>query len=118
MRALARESHEIPVRPSIQLAAGEQVVAAERDTRWPAFVFVAATSGEGWVPARNLSVDQGAAVVVTPYDTAELAVRKGDIVTVVERDDESGWWWCCSASGAEGWVPVAVLEVLGATSRS
>lgn len=116
MRARVRDSHQIPARPSIQLAAGEQVVVVKRDTRWPAFVFVTAASGEGWVPARNLSVDQGAAVVVTPYDTAELAVRKGDFVTVVERDDDSGWWWCCSASGAEGWVPVAVLDVPRVTS--
>ena len=110
MRARARISHDIPERPPIQLAPGEPVMVGDRDTDWPAFVFVTAAGGQGWVPARYLSADAGAAVVELGYDTTELAVATGQEVTVVERDDESGWWWCRTDNGSEGWVPVSVLE--------
>lgn len=110
MIARARSSHDIPERSPIRLAPGEPVVVGERDTDWPAFVFVNASSGQGWVPLRHLSADRGAAVVEVAYDTTELAVEPGQEVTVVDRDDESGWWWCRDDSGAEGWVPVSIFE--------
>lgn len=77
----------------------------DRDTEWPEFVFVTTSQGSGWVPARHLSSDQGAAAAEVAYDTAELAVAAGEEVTVVDRDDVSGWWWCRDSDGAEGWVP-------------
>ena len=110
MIARARRSHEIPERPPIQLEPGEAVVVGQRDSDWPAFVFVTAARGRGWVPARHLSADSGAAVVEVAYDTTELAVAPGQEVTVLDRDDESGWWWCRADGGAEGWVPVAAFE--------
>lgn len=109
MIARARRAHEIPERPPIRLAPGEPVMVGERDNDWPAFVFVTAAAGQGWVPARHLSADTGAAVVEVGYDTTELAVADGQEVTVVARDDESGWWWCRTGGGAEGWVPVSVF---------
>ena len=110
MTVRARRSHEIPSRSPIQLEPGEPVMVGERSIEWPAFVFITAADGQGWVPARHLSADDGAAIVEVAYDTTELAVTKGEEVTVVERDDESGWWWCRAANGGEGWVPVAVLD--------
>lgn len=110
MKARARRSHEIPERPPIRLEPGEPVMVGDRDSDWPAFVFVAAAGGQGWVPARHLSADTGAAVVERRYDTTELAVAPGQEVTVIDRDDESGWWWCRADGGAEGWVPVSVFE--------
>lgn len=98
--------HEIPQRPPTQLCVGEPVMVGDRDTQWPEFVFVEATTGSGWVPARHLSSDHGAAIVEVAYDTTELAVAAGEEVTVVERDDLSGWWWCRNATGDEGWVPM------------
>jgi hypothetical protein len=112
MRAAVRFPHEIPDRPPLRLAVGEAVLVDRRDTRWPAFVFVRSDRGEGWVPSRHLSSDTGAATVLTPYDTAELAVTVGDVVAVVGRDDDSGWWWCQAGDGREGWVPVDVLDPL------
>lgn len=110
MRVTVRLSHEVPDRPPLRLAIGDQVIAGERDTQWSAFVFVTAAVGEGWVPARHLSGDSGIVIVSEAYDTTELAVGAGEEVEVVERDDESGWCWCRSDFGLEGWVPVAVLD--------
>ncbi|MDJ0952366.1 MAG: SH3 domain-containing protein [Acidimicrobiia bacterium] len=110
MEYVVREAHEIPDRAPLQIAPGEVVSVGDRDTTWPAFVFVTAARGAGWVPARHLSADSGPAMVHTPYDTTELPVGAGDTVTVLSRDDESGWWWCRDQSGREGWVPLRNLE--------
>jgi hypothetical protein len=112
MRARAVEDHRIPERAPLQVAVGERVSVGERDTEWPAFVFVTGTQGEGWVPRRHLSGDSGEATVLVAYDTTELPVDVGDEVEVIERDDPSGWWWCRNAAGEEGWVPVAALELM------
>ena len=107
---IATEAHVIPERPPLSLASGDVVMVGRRDSDWPAFVFVTAAEGSGWVPSRYLSAEAGRAVVETSYDTTELATASGDLLEVVDRDDESGWLWCRSADGREGWVPTRTVE--------
>ncbi len=109
--AVAKAAHAIPGRPPLRLAVGERVLVGDRDSEWPEFVFVTASHGAGWVPARRLSASSGAAVVQTPYDTTELPTEIGDALKVVVQDLQSGWLWCRSRDGREGWVPVKTLEV-------
>lgn len=112
MRARTTSAHELPQRAPIKLAVGEPVMVGDRDTEWPEFVFVTTSHGSGWVPARHLSSDEGAAVVEIAYDTAELAVKAEQEVKVLERDDTSGWWWCRrDDDGAEGWVPARAFGI-------
>jgi SH3-like domain-containing protein len=106
----AMVDHEIPERPALRLEPGDPVEVGERDTRWPAFVFVRAGQGEGWVPSRHLSAAAGRAVVIVAYDTTELPTRAGETLEVLAEDEPSGWLWCRSASGREGWVPVATVS--------
>ena len=113
MNARAVSGHEVPAREPIQLEPGDEVTVGERDTQWPAFVFVTCASGEGWVPSRHLSANAGTASVITPYDTTELDLVAGEEVAVLERDDTSGWWWCRRADGEVGWVPVSALDPIG-----
>jgi Variant SH3 domain. len=117
---VAREAHEIPDRPALQVAAGELVQLGERDDRWPAFVFVTTPHGAGWVPARHLSTPSdpppGTAVVQIPYDTTELPTRVGDVLEVLTEDLLSGWLWCRADNGRQGWVPVAAVEDLADVS--
>ena len=110
MRARAHDPHVTPDGAPLILGVGDTVTVAERSSHWPAFVFVTATEGEGWVPSRHLSINSDVGVTITAYDTTELPVTPGDVFTVVERDNVSGWWWCRSDAGAEGWVPVEVLS--------
>lgn len=109
MRARAQQGHEIPARPPIRVEPGDLVEISDRDSEWPAFVFLTCDAGKGCVPYRHLDRSRGQATVVTGYDTTELPVAVGEEVTVVERDEASGWWWCRSDAGDEGWVPARVL---------
>ena len=104
-RRVVTADHEPPARPPLQVAAGERVQVGRRDDEWPAFVFVTAEGGSGWVPARH--IDEG--VVVTAYDTTELRAAAGDVVEVVADDVESGWAWCRDVRGGEGWIPHRAL---------
>ncbi len=108
-RVVATVAHAISERPPVQLGVGDHVQVGERDTDWPEFVFVTASQGAGWVPARHLSAAAGDAVVETPYDTTELPTDVGEVLDVVAEDLPSGWLWCRSREGREGWVPVNTL---------
>jgi hypothetical protein len=110
MRARVDRPHRIPDHPPLVVEVGDAVTVRERSIEWPAFVFVAAEEGSGWVPERFLTADRPEAVVEVRYDTTEIAVEPGDEVEVLERDGESGWWWCRATSGDEGWIPVEVLD--------
>jgi hypothetical protein len=108
-RVRAVTPHTISERAPLRLAPGELVEVGERDTDWPAFVFVTAAGGGGWVPARHLSADRGTATVRTAYDTTELPTQAGELLEVVAEDLEGGWLWCRSGRGREGWVPLRTL---------
>jgi Variant SH3 domain len=107
---VARAAHQIPDRPPLQLLDGERVDVGDRDSEWPEFVFVTASHGAGWVPARHLSATSGTAVVEIEYDTTELPTQAGDVLDVVAQDLTSGWLWCRAPDGREGWVPINTLE--------
>jgi hypothetical protein len=107
---VAKVAHQISGRPPLRLAVGERVEVGERDSEWPEFVFVTASRGSGWVPARHLSAPSPTAVVQTPYDTTELPTQSGDILEVLEEDLTSGWLWCRGPGGQEGWVPAKTIE--------
>lgn len=108
----ATVAHTIPQRPPIQVVPGQLVQAGQHDTEWPAFVFVTTDAGAGWVPERHLDTSSDPAVVVTAYDTTELATAAGDELTLLERDDPSGWALVRNAEGREGWVPQSTVELV------
>ncbi|WP_116951571.1 SH3 domain-containing protein [Jiangella endophytica] len=114
-QVVAAADHEIPARPAIQVVPGDVVEVGERDTTWPAFVFVTTASGSGWVPERLLSDDRPRATVVHGYDTQELPVAAGEELTVTQDDPGSAWSWCVNSAGRAGWVPHSVLRRPAAT---
>ncbi|MGD8193648.1 SH3 domain-containing protein [Herbiconiux sp. P18] len=109
MRCLVIADHEIPARAPLKLGPGDVVQVGERDTEWPAFVFVRAAQGMGWVPWRHLDIDGSVGTVRVGYDTTELPVSSGEEVDVLEDDPHSGWSWCGNTDGREGWIPHRVL---------
>jgi len=105
--AIAR--HEIPERPPIRVEVGDQVEVGERDSEWPAFVFVTSQKGSGWIPERHLDRQAAGAVVTEEYDTTELPTEEGEELEVLHEDLTSGWLWCRAKNGCEGWVPERTL---------
>jgi hypothetical protein len=106
----ATSAHTIPDRPPIHVVPGQRVQAGQRDTEWPAFVFVTTPDGAGWVPERYVDASSEPAVVLTGYDTTELATTAGEELMLVEADDPSGWARVRNAAGREGWVPWRTVE--------
>ncbi|WP_453984331.1 SH3 domain-containing protein [Brevibacterium casei] len=112
VRYVLTADHEIPDRPPLTLEPGDSVEVGDQDTEWPAFVFVTAPRGTGWVPARHIDIDGPVGTVRVGYDTTELPASSGDYVDLVRDDPESGWSWCRNSDGREGWIPRRVLAVL------
>ena len=103
-RLRATASYTILERPPIQVSPGQQVQAGQRDTDWPAFVFITTDDGAGWVPERHLDTSSDPAVVITAYDTTELATTAGEELAIITRDDPSGWAWVRNAgTGRDGY---------------
>ncbi len=88
------------------------VKVGERDIEWPAFVFVTAQSGSGWIPERHLDRRGATAVVTQGYDTTELPTATGEELELLREDVASGWLWCRAKDGREGWVPERTLSRL------
>ena len=109
-RLRATTAHTIPQRPPIQITPGQQVQAGQQDTDWPAFVFITTDDGAGWVPGRHLDTSSDPAVVITGYNTTELATTAGEELNLINQDDPSGWAWVRNAAGREGWVPLRTVE--------
>lgn len=112
MRRVLTADHDIPERAPLALVPGDVVQIGERDTEWPAFVFVTASRGAGWVPSRHIEMDGSVGTVHIGYDTTELPASSGEVVDIVRDDPESGWSWCRNAGGREGWIPHRVLAAV------
>lgn len=104
--------HHIPSRPALRIEVGDRVVVEDRDSDWPAFVFVTTEAGSGWVPERHLDRHGARAVVTEAYDTTELPTDEGQELAVLREDLASGWLWCRNQDGREGWVPERTVSRL------
>ncbi|MFC9462963.1 hypothetical protein [Streptomyces sp. NPDC056983] len=105
MRVTAATAHEISSRPPIRVEPGDVVQVGEQDTEWPAFVFVTADSGAGWVPERYLDASRPTATVQHAYDTQELPVRPVTSSSWSRTTPSRGGRWCEDSWGSVGRVP-------------
>lgn len=106
-----RADHAVPERAPHRFEVGDPVSVGTRDTEWPAFVFVTAEQGSGWVPARKIDMAAATPTMRAAYDTQELPASEGDTVYLIRDDPESGWAWCRNADGREGWLPHRALTL-------
>lgn len=106
-----RADHAVPERAPHRFEVGDPVSVGTRDTEWPAFVFVTAEQGSGWVPARKIDMTAATPTMRAAYDTQELPASEGDTVYLIRDDPESGWAWCRNADGREGWLPHRALTL-------
>jgi SH3-like domain-containing protein len=99
----------VPAYPDpIAMCTGDVVALGRRDPEFPGWVWCTAADGRcGWVADAYLEVVGGEGIARREYSAAELAVRAGETVELVE--EESGWAWVTAAGGRAGWVPRAKL---------
>jgi len=110
-RRRVRADHTVPDRAPHRFEAGDTVALGKRDTEWPAFVFVTARDGSGWVPFRHVDTTSSPPRMRTAYDTQEIPASEGEVVHLLRDDPESGWVWCRKTDGREGWLPHRALEL-------
>lgn len=80
-----------------------------RETESPGWVWCTDDPGEAWwVPERWVEIEGDSCVMKRHYNSAELAVDVGEVVTV--ELEESGWAWARKESGESGWVPLDELD--------
>jgi hypothetical protein len=95
----------------IQIRAGDLITTGKQDDEWPEYVWCTARDGRsGWVPQRFFERRTAQeAVAVRDYSAAELDVRAGEQVALVE--EAGGWWWVTNTDGCAGWVPAGHLAI-------
>lgn len=99
-------NYDSPYTEPFFLKKGETVEIGRRDNEWPGWVWCRNAAGESrWVPEAYLRRD---GQVVRDYESTELAVKKGEVVTAVL--EESGWLWCTNQSGQSGWIPKKIVR--------
>lgn len=94
------------------MRAGDSVAVGHRNQQHPAFVWCATEDGHhGWVPEDYLSMTGAhSAVARRDYDSTHLTAGEAEELEVLERVDD--YIFCRSATGVEGWVPVACVSGL------
>jgi hypothetical protein len=91
--------------PALRVAAGDPLTLGRRDDEWPGWVWAVGPAGiGGWLPERLITEGPSA---VADFDTRELTVAEGDLVTTGEPS--AGWVWCRARDGRAGWVPERCL---------
>jgi hypothetical protein len=89
-------------------AAGDVVSMGRLDADYPGWVWCRSAAGmAGWTPVAYLDSRGDLATLKCDYNAAELTVKAGAWLTVLE--EESGWALCSTAAGEQGWVPLANL---------
>ncbi|MGO1849882.1 SH3 domain-containing protein [Microbacterium sp.] len=99
-----QHDHHAPDYCPFRIRAGVRV-RVDGDTDDVSFVHVSTADGKGRIPVRYLSGARPDATVLFSYDTTELPVVAGEVVTVIIDDPASRQSWCQGRSGAAGWVP-------------
>jgi len=99
---------------NIRFRAGDDLVVGRRNQQYPEFVWCAAEDGHaGWVPEMRIRMTgPGEAIATGDYHAAQLTVVKGELLDMLECT--ASWCRCRTGSGAEGWVPAAILTAVSA----
>jgi SH3-like domain-containing protein len=106
MRTVTQAYERVYAEP-IRLSQGDRVRVTKEDTWDQVHIWlwcIDERGQEGWVPQAWLERNGDEAVATRDYHAAELTVREGEMVCVL--DETSGWYWCENAAGDQGWVPI------------
>jgi uncharacterized protein YgiM (DUF1202 family) len=90
---------------------GDQVTVERKECDWEGWVWCTKQDGScRWVPESYLDITGSNGRVLKDYDSTELAVVKGEQLTIYEMESE--WFWCTDSKGRKGWVPMDNVQLL------
>jgi hypothetical protein len=105
--------YQVRYKQPIRLHVGDEVHLAREDDTYPGWWWCTGGDGEcGWVPADRLAPNVSGpftpgehARAQDDYDSTELAVERGQVVLIREKD--LNWLLVGNGTGAEGWIPAS-----------
>ncbi len=107
--ALVLTDYEAVYTDPLRGLAGDVLQVGRADPDWPGWVWCTAVDGHtAWTPLSYLDDFGETGHLRRDYDSTELTVSAGEMVTVYE--EESGWCWIANADGQFGWVPARCLK--------
>lgn len=103
----ARTAHVAIYPDPIRVARGTRLVLTGQEDIWDGHRWLWAEAGgrAGWIPDTLVDADFRARET---YAATELDVAPGALLTLLHR--RHGWGWCRAGDGAEGWVPLGLLD--------
>ena len=107
-RYRVREPHPGTDGEPLTVSEGERLAYERKKCEWAGWIWCTSQSGRsGWVPEAWVFFDGKTCVMRRDYESQELSVCVGDILSVAFL--ESGWAWGVKETGSEGWVPMRCL---------
>ena len=104
------KAYSSPYTEPWKMSQGEMLNVGKRDSEWDGWIWCTYSEGESrWVPERYLQIMEDTGIALCDYESTELAVKFGDLLTLGK--EESGWFWCTNVEGSSGWVPSGNLEI-------
>jgi uncharacterized protein YgiM (DUF1202 family) len=90
---------------------GDELRIGEYSTEYEGWIWCTDKSGKSaWVPESYLELeDDGTAISLFYYSSAELTVIEGEDVTILQ--EESGWLWCINDVNLTGWIPKSCVHL-------
>ncbi len=96
----------------LSVKAGARLEFERRPTEWDGWIWCTSRDGSSaWVPESWTALEGGSCVMKRDYVSRELAVARGEEVTV--ETTESGWARVTTPGVDGGWVPLECLERTG-----
>jgi hypothetical protein len=90
---------------SLVVRRGERLSFERRKTEWPGWLWCKTRKGRSaWVPEPWVSIEGSACVIKHDYDSRELSVEPGDVLTGTLS--LCGWLLAETGDGRRGWVPL------------
>ena len=111
-RVIKDHTAQYPDAPAFK--SGEAVSCGKTDPEAPGWIWCTHADGRSsWVPLRIIERSEKSSEgrILEDYDARELTANAGETLKILAT--ESCWAWVENTFGRRGWIPEAVLEIIG-----
>ncbi|MEK7692318.1 MAG: DUF5680 domain-containing protein, partial [Bdellovibrionota bacterium] len=110
--AIINTDHKIAYPEPLRLQVGDtfEILPKEGSEKWLGWHWAKTPTQTGWISENYFERRDGRTLVIRNYDATELAVTRGDSVTLLFEDN--GWAYVKNRQGSSGWIPSEVIADL------